>query len=148
MVETVFWVALPMTLYGLMAATVPTPGGRRRGVFGRLRTAARRQAPDETITARPAAPAPDDPLAVLAVQMRLGVLADHIRELESDEHIWARARKLEAAQAAYDGLLDEACRLAGIQSHLPAEVGSGLRRCTEPERFEDELALAGRGWSW
>ena len=78
----------------------------------------------------------------------LGVLADHIRELESDERIWARGRRLEAAQAAYDALLDEACRLAGIPSHLPPAGGAGLRRNTEPDRFEDELALAQRGWSW
>lgn len=154
MVESVFWVALPVTVYGLMAAAVPAPDGRR-GLRARLRAALRRhrdQGPDapssETITRRRGHEDPDDPLTVLAVQVRLGVLADHIRELEADEHVWARARKLEAAQAAYDALLDEACRLAGIPSHLPATAGPGLRRCSEPERFEDELALAQRGWSW
>ena len=153
MVESVFWVALPMTVYGLLAVAVPPPGGPR-GLRARLRAwRERRQErrdglPDEVISPHPALPDADDPLAVLAIQVRLGVLADHIRELESDERIWARGRRLEAAQAAYDALLDEACRLAGIPSHLPPLGGPGLRRNSEPDRFEDELALAQRGWSW
>ena len=153
MTESVFWVALPVTVYGLLAASVPPPGPPR-GLRGRLRAwregrrARTGRLPDEVVTPHPALPTADDPLAVLAIQVRLGVLADHIRELESDERIWARGRRLEAAQAAYDALLDEACRLAGIPSHLPPAGGAGLRRNTEPDRFEDELALAQRGWSW
>ena len=152
MTESMFWVALPMTVYGLLAVGVPDP--EPRGLRGRLRAWRRRRRdrrdgpPDEVVSPHPALPAGDDPLAVLAIQVRLGVLADHIRELESDERIWARGRRLEAAQAAYDALLDEACRLAGIPSHLPPAGGPGLRRNTEPDRFEDELALAQRGWSW
>lgn len=153
MTESVFWVALPMTVYGLLAVSVPAPD-RPHGLRGRLRAwrerrrARRDGLPDEVVSPHPALPGADDPLAVLAIQVRLGVLADHIRELESDERIWARGRRLEAAQAAYDALLDEACRLAGIPSHLPPAGGPGLRRNTEPDRFEDELALAQRGWSW
>jgi hypothetical protein len=148
--ETLFWMALPVTVYGLLAAAVPSPDAARRpGLWARLRGLGRRRARVETITVRPAEVAdPDDPLVVLAIQVRLGALADHIRRLESDEHIWARARKLEAAQAAYDALLDEACRLAGVRSHLPPAETGALRRRTEPERFEDELELAQRGWSW
>ena len=159
MAESVFWVALPMTVYGLLAATVPSstrPSGRRARLVARVWSWLRRRPvpdgagdlPEETVTVHPGPPDPDDPLAVLAIQVRLGILADHIRALDADERIWARGRKLEAAQAAYDALLDEACRLAGIPSHLPPADGPGLRRRTEPDRFEDELALAGRGWSW
>lgn len=153
MVESVIWVALPVTVYGLLAIIVPSPNPPR-GLRGRLRAwRERRQTrrdglPDEATVPHQSLPTGDDPLAVLAIQVRLGVLADHIRELESDERIWARGRRLEAAQAAYDALLDEACRLAGIPSHLPPAGGAGLRRNSEPDRFEDELALAQRGWSW
>lgn len=150
MVETLVWMALPVTFYGLLALSVPPPDGPS-GVRARLRRWVRRvrglpPEPD-VVVGPPAGIDPDDPLAVLALQVRLGVLADHIRALEADERLWARARRLEAAQAAYDALLDEACRLAGIPSHLPPG-GAGLRRCSEPDRFEDELALAQRGWSW
>ena len=162
MVESVFWAALPMAVYGLLAIAVPPPG-RPRGLRARVRARLGawrehrgREPRDETrgglheevISPHPALPGADDPLAVLAIQVRLGVLADHIRELESDERIWARGRRLEAAQAAYDALLDEACRLAGIPSHLPPIGGPGLRRNSDLDRFEDELALAQRGWSW
>jgi hypothetical protein len=148
--ETVFWMALPVTFYGLLALTVTRPDGKP-GLRDRLRRWWRRlwRRPEEPAAGADGGPGldADDPLAVLALQVRLGVLADHIRALEADDRVWARARRLEAAQAAYDALLDEACRLAGIPSHLPPG-GPGLRRCSEGDRFEDELALAQRGWSW
>lgn len=153
MVESMFWIALPVTFYGLLALTTPGEHGPH-GLRARLRArwerrrARRDGTPSEVDRTRPTEPGVDDPLAVLAVQVRLGVLADHIRSLESDERVWARARRLEAAQAAYDALLDEACRLAGIPSHLPPAADTRLRRNTETDRFEDELALAQRGWSW
>ncbi len=153
MVESVFWAALPITVYGMLAIAVP-PSTGPRGLRARWRAwrehrrDGRDRMPDEVISAQPADTGADDPLAVLAIQVRLGVLADHIRELEADERIWARGRRLEAAQAAYDALLDEACRLAGIPSHLPPARGPELRRNSDPDRFEDELALAQRGWSW
>jgi hypothetical protein len=167
MVETVVWMALPVTVFGLMAAAVPSPDDaapRWRARFARLARLLRGRppvaaadAPDDDVD-RPHRRDPGhgrhrgnpdpDALHVLALQVRLGVLADHIRALECDEHAWARARKLQAAQAAYDELLDEACRLAGVPSHLPPADGPGLRLRSEPGRFEDELALAQRGWSW
>lgn len=153
MVESMLWMALPVTFYGLLALTTPSEP-RPHGLRARLRARRERRRAGRGDRA-PGTSAPqeapgdvDDPLAVLALQVRLGVLADHIRELESDERIWARARRLEAAQAAYDALLDQACRLAGIPSHLPPVSGASLRRNTEPDRFEDELALTQRGWSW
>lgn len=151
MVESILWIALPVTVYGLLAVMVP-PAGEAPSPWARFRAWLRRRRaedlPAEQADARVQEPVTDDPLEVLAIQVRLGVLADHIRALEADEHVWARARRLEAAQAAYDALLDEACRLAGIPSHLPPPGGPGMRRNSEPDRFEDELALAQRGWSW
>lgn len=152
MVESLIWMALPMTFYGLLAVVIPPPG-EPHGLRARLRAwsqrrRARRAEVDADIPHQVTGLDVDDPLAVLAIQVRLGVLADHIRSLEADERIWARGRRLEAAQTAYDALLDQACQLAGVPSHLPPLDGPGPRRNTEPDRFEDELALAQRGWSW
>jgi hypothetical protein len=82
-----------------------------------------------------------DPFEVLRLQTRLGVLAEHIRDLEADPYVYAKAHRLQAARAAYDDLLDEACRLAGVP------VDSGVRR-SESHRWDSELELASRGWSW
>jgi hypothetical protein len=46
-----------------------------------------------------------------------------------------------ALEAAYDDLLDEACRLAGVPG--PAE----LER-SEEKRWLEEQELASRGWTW
>lgn len=81
-----------------------------------------------------------DPFEALRLQIRLGVVAGQVRQLESDDHVFARAHRLRAAMAAYDDLLAEACRMAGVQVD-PAVHG-------EQERLREEVELAARGWSW
>ncbi|MFI6828047.1 hypothetical protein ACIBG5_13160 [Kribbella sp. NPDC050241] len=82
-----------------------------------------------------------DPFATLWVQTRLGHLAGEIRRIETTPRIYARAHRLMAVEAAYDDLLDEACRLAGV----PGEAD--LER-SEEKRWLEERELASRGWSW
>lgn len=101
--------------------------------------------PSRPASRRPA-PAPD-PFDVLVVQVQLGRLTAQMRALEADPHAWARGRRMLAAQAAYDALLAEACRLAGVpveQEWSPEPWGP----TREPERFREEMELASRGWSW
>lgn len=84
-------------------------------------------------------PLPPDPFAVLHVQMRLSELSRQLRVLEDDPYVFAKAHRLRATRAAYDDLLVEACRLAGVTVEGP--------RSTE-ERWREELELSSRGWSW
>ncbi|MGW6278226.1 hypothetical protein [Kribbella sp. NPDC055071] len=88
---------------------------------------------------RRAIPEPD-PFDTLWLQTRLGHLAGEIRRVES-ARMYAKAHRLMALEAAYDDLLDEACRLAGV----PAEAD--LKR-SEAKRWQEEQELASRGWSW
>ncbi len=85
-------------------------------------------------------PAPPDPFAALHVQMRLSELSRQISVLEADPYVFAKAHRLRATRAAYDDLLVEACRLAGVV------VGEGPR--STEERWREELELSSRGWSW
>jgi hypothetical protein len=61
--------------------------------------------------------------------------------------VYARVHHLRATEAAYDALLDEACRLAGIPTQpQPGRLSTiALDRDT---RFREEVELASRGWSW
>ncbi|MBC7292037.1 MAG: hypothetical protein H5T83_11990 [Actinotalea sp.] len=122
-----------------------------------MRTAWRRRRPP------PPPPAPD-PFEVLSLQVRLGLLADQLRVLENDPQVFARARRLIAVRAAYDALLAEACRLAGVELEEDEEEGAppggGPRRLeglptenrmtvvSDHQRFREEMELASRGWSW
>jgi hypothetical protein len=97
-----------------------------------------------TFRTRPAR-APD-PLVTLRLQTRLGQLATELRRVEEDPGVYARAHHWFAVQSAYDALLHEACRLAG----LPADTAP-LRadeRTAADERLREELELSSRGWSW
>lgn len=136
--QTLFWMTLPAVVYGVLASLLlpPDPPPRWRVRLSRWRT--RRQ------VAR--APQPADPFAALSVQIRLGLLATELRALETDPRVWARARRWQAIQAAYDDVLAQACDLAGID--LAGVVDPPGRRPTEPERFHEEMELAARGWSW
>ncbi|VTR77493.1 hypothetical protein [Cellulomonas hominis] len=87
-----------------------------------------------------APPAPD-PFDALHVQMRLGIVADHLQRLEEDRHAWARAERIIASQLAYDALLADACKLAGVEV-LPRAKGDPW------ERMREEVELAARGWTW
>ena len=88
---------------------------------------------------RRAVPEPD-PFDTLFLQTRLGHLAGEIRRVES-ARIYARAHRLMALEAAYDDLLDEACRLAGVPGEADLQRG-------EEKRWHEEQELASRGWSW
>ncbi|WP_243758641.1 hypothetical protein [Actinotalea soli] len=146
-IQSLMWVALPLVVYGVLAAWLPGPGPPARWRVRWRRRAAER----EKRKAPPPAP-PPDPFAVLRLQLRLGALAAQLRALDADPHPWARGRRQLAVQAAYDALLAEACRLADVEIAESAEGGSSLREAglpvDEAERFREELALTERGWSW
>jgi hypothetical protein len=81
----------------------------------------------------------EDPFVVLAIQVRLGVVAAQLRAIDDDLRMFARGRRWIATRNAYDALLGDACRAAGV----PATASP-----TEDERLHMELELASRGWSW
>lgn len=110
-------------------------------------------------TERRAAPAPTDPFVVLELQMRLSALASEIQRLERERDVIAVAHHLRASQYAYDALLSEACRLAGLEDAEPAPPPTGEDpgrpgeipapwMVDEDERMRQELELGARGWSW
>ena len=119
-------------LLGLLLPSPPPPRWRRRlqgltaQAHGRLR---RRPIP------------PPDPFDTLRLQTRLGTLSTKIRRVESTPHVYAKAHRLMALEAAYDDLLDEACRLAGCP-------GEAEMKRSEEKRWQEEQELAARGWSW
>ena len=80
-----------------------------------------------------------DPFEVLRVQTRLAELSRQILALEADRHVFAKAHRLRATRAAYDDLLLEACRLAGVAVTEPRGV---------QERWREEVELSSRGWTW
>ena len=86
-------------------------------------------------------PEPHDPFLTLRVQERLGAVANHVQRLEADDRTFARAERIIASQLAYDQLLAEACRMAGVEVR-PAARGDAQ------ERFREEVELAARGWTW
>ncbi len=84
------------------------------------------------------------PLATLELQLRLGQIAREIRLLSDgdagpDGLRYANAHHTRAAQLAYDSLLREACRRAGLPDDPIA---------TDQDRLLRELELSSRGWSW
>ncbi|TDE07931.1 hypothetical protein [Jiangella asiatica] len=80
-----------------------------------------------------------DPFQTLNVQLRLSRVVGEIRRLECDQGRWARAHHLAAATRAYDDLLLDAARLAGVPvPDAPAPV----------RRVMIESALRHDGWSW
>lgn len=85
-------------------------------------------------------PPPPDPFDVLRLQTRLAQLSREIRVIHADQTQFAGAHRLEAARAAYDDLLAEACALAGVE--VPADQPGDARR------WKEEQELAARGWSW
>ncbi|MET9268875.1 hypothetical protein [Kribbella sp. NPDC003557] len=128
-------VVLFLTLCVLLSLLLPAPPPSRwrRGVqrrTARLTVRLRRHREPEP-----------DPFDTLRLQTRLGHLSTKIRSIESTPHVYARAHKLMALEAAYDDLLDEACRLAGCPGE--AEV-----KRSEEKRWQEEQELAARGWSW
>lgn len=87
------------------------------------------------------------------MQRRLGALAQELQRLESedaDRHYWARAHRIHSRKTAYDQLLVEACKLAGVPGVqiAPGTFPTPTGRRSDEERFRDEMELASRGWSW
>lgn len=81
-----------------------------------------------------------DPFATLALQTRLSELSRELDLLRApDDNRFAAAHHLRAAQLAYDDLLDEGCRLAGVDE---VEGEGALHRLLA------ESELRTRGWSW
>ncbi|AEE47814.1 hypothetical protein [Cellulomonas fimi] len=127
---------VPALVFSLLWALLPgadEPPRWRVAVADRLERLAHR--------IRPERPQPPDPFDALRVQERLGAVADHVRSLELDPRTFARAERIIASQLAYDQLLAEACRLAGVEV-LPRPKGDPA------ERFREEVELAARGWTW
>jgi hypothetical protein len=90
-----------------------------------------------------------DPFTVLNVQHRLGLIATELRVLEAkdaDLTYYARAHRIHTRRSAYDQLLAEACKLAGVPAQHPGPEGRICR--TADERFSVEMELAARGWHW
>lgn len=156
MVTSLLWITLPSVVIGLvLTLALPDPGppprwrvrlgGWLRRVGGRLLRLVPSRLRPSRLPPRSRRREPD-PFEVLSLQLRLGVLAQQLRALEADPHVYGRAHRLTAAQSAYDALLAEACRLAGVDVSAPP-----LRPRVvpdEPERFREEMELASRGWSW
>jgi hypothetical protein len=120
-----------LTLEACLFPGRPSPRWRARlaGILERQARRLRRHDP------------PPDPFDVLRIQVRLGILADELRALEQNDHVYAKAHRLRAIRAAYDDLLEEACRLAGVDLDPLADRG-------EQERLREEVELTARGWSW
>jgi hypothetical protein len=130
--------ALVVTIVAALAFLValglvlPRPPSRTRvWVTGRARRLWLRLGGRESAT---------DPFEVLRLQTRLGELSYEIRVLHADGARFAKAHHLEAARAAYDDLLAEACALAGVE--VPVDPPGDARR------WKEEQELAARGWSW
>jgi hypothetical protein len=86
-------------------------------------------------------PPPPDPFEALRIQQQLGELSTQLHRLAADPRSYARVHRLEAVQAAYDDLLDEGCRLAGVPTE--EEALDAVSR-----RWHEEQELAARGWTW
>ncbi|AYY11460.1 hypothetical protein EF847_00700 [Actinobacteria bacterium YIM 96077] len=80
-----------------------------------------------------------DPFDTLAIQYRLSRVAAEIHTLENTRRCWARGFHLVAATTAYDGLLCDAARMAGVP--IPD---------TEPRvrTLMLEAELRRLGWHW
>ena len=81
-----------------------------------------------------------DPFETLRVQSSLARLEREIDRLRGDDEGFAVAHHLRAAVLAYDDLLGEARRLAGMEQK-PSRGGSAGRLLTVAE-------LHARGWDW
>lgn len=101
-----------------------------------------------------------DPFAALELQLALARLEREIEELRGrGSRDFAQAHHLRAALIAYDDLLSQACRMAGLGPQLaerPAADASGTElngsRPDEPggevPRMLAVAALDAQGWRW
>lgn len=96
--------------------------------------------------ARPSAPTPPDPFEGLVVLSRLDRVSQELTSL-SDAHHWAPRARFNALTCAYDGLLLDACVLAGVS--VPEHSSSVVTHPLTPlVRSRVEVALLERGWIW
>lgn len=100
-----------------------------------------------------------DPFAVLEVQLSLARLEREIEQLKGyGGRDFAQAHHLRAAILAYEQLLTQACRMAGIDPPTADRVqdATGTERNgqrpedpgSEVERVLAVAALDARGWRW
>jgi hypothetical protein len=131
---------LPSAVFGLLAAALPgvgpTPRWRLALRGWRMQTARR-------IRRDPAC----DPFEVLRLQTRLAAVAREVRMLTADSDAYGRAHRLQAALAAYDDLLAEACRVAGVPE-APAEAPGASEERRARQRLREEMELSARSWHW
>ncbi len=80
-----------------------------------------------------------NPFSALEVQVSLARVEAHIESLLEDEQRFARGHHLRAARMAYDHLLEQACRMAGV-TDLPDD--------RQVRRVIAEAELRSRGWTW
>jgi hypothetical protein len=140
------WLTLPALTFAVVLRLIPGAGAdvspRRRAARDRRRARVAAALDRVARRVRHGRHAPDaDPFDALHVQMRLGIVAQHLQRLEDDPHAWARAERIIASQLAYDALLADACRLAEVEV-LPRPKGDPW------ERMREEVELAARGWTW
>ncbi len=138
-----FWLALPALTFTAVLSLLPgETSSRRRSVLSGVRNRIAGLLDRVAAHVRHGRHVPPpDPFDALHVQMRLRIVADHLQRLEADRHAWARAERIIASQLAYDALLADACRLAGVEV-LPRAKGDPW------ERMREEVELAARGWTW
>lgn len=139
-----FWLALPALTFAAVLRLLPggEPSPRRHAVLARVRDRMAGLLDRVAAHLRHGRDVPlPDPFDALHVQMRLTIVTDHLQRLEADRHAWARAERIIASQLAYDALLADACRLAGVEV-LPRAKGDPW------ERMREEVELAARGWTW
>jgi len=125
-----------------------------------LDTALDRKAPGWAVTAAEQArdrvrravsptPSPYDPFATLSVQDRLARLSAEIQRLEADPTVFAKAHRIRVARSAYDAVLGEACRLAGVETVQVLDLDAPVPVSPDPaRRAREEIELASRGWLW
>ena len=77
---------------------------------------------------------------MLRVQYNLARLDVEIETVRRDDARFAQAHHLRAAMTAYDGILAEACALAGVEV-----TDCGFDAVS---RLQAEAALQACGWSW
>lgn len=138
-----FWLALPALTFTAVLSLLPgETSSRRRSILNGLRNRVAGLLDRVAAHVRHGRRVPPpDPFDALHVQMRLSIVTDHLQRLEADRHAWARAERIIASQLAYDALLADACRLAGVEV-LPRAKGDPW------ERMREEVELAARGWTW
>ncbi len=132
---------LPSAAFGLLAVALPGVGPTPRW------RVALRGWRDRT-TRRLRGDAACDPFEVLHLQTRLAAVAQEVRLLTADSGAYARAHRLRAALAAYDDLLAEACRVAGVPQEPAAAAQDVSEEGRARQRLRVEMELSARSWHW